>query len=383
MKKIKILLPIMLFALCSCGETTDNGNDLAYDVGIKYLQECTNNVDTFDAIGFNEKLDKLNIVVSTETYKINNETDEQEGDKVVAEALNAKISGEFDVALSGLTTATSFEGLKASLKASGTASVSAQGENVFGNKESINLAAQAVLDEGNVYVDASNEDLQALITSNAGVTVPEKFYVDVPFPEDSSVEFPLFKDTMVEGSIEAIKIQINELIKKNSSNLTDEQLDTLTKALEDTIASFISFKEYKNDKYEVSLQINKTNLSLAISEMAKQLVRVMNPEATEDQVTQMASMMSTRALPYIAGIDHINMSAMFTKTSFISSSADIDAKVLAANSTSSGTDSDLTTVTNVYADLELVTSATMSFGKDVKVLSIANKEEYVNLPLSE
>ena len=197
------------------------------------------------------------------------------------------------------------------------------------------------------------------------------------------MEFPLFKDTMVEGSIEAIKIQINELIKKNSSNLTDEQLDTLTKALEDTIASFISFKEYKNDKYEVSLQINKTNLSLAISEMAKQLVRVMNPEATDDQVTQMASMMSTMALPYIAGIDHINMSAMFTKTSFISSSADIDAKVLAANSTSSGTDSDLTTVTNVYADLELVTSATMSFGKDVKVLSIANKEEYVNLPLSE
>lgn len=117
--------------------------------------------------------------------------------------------------------------------------------------------------------------------------------------------------------------------------------------------------------------------------MAKQLVRVMNPEATDDQVTQMASMMSTMALPYIAGIDHINMSAMFTKTSFISSSADIDAKVLVDSTTISGTDSDLTTVTNVYADLELVTSATMSFGKDVKVLSIANKEEYVNLPLSE
>ena len=194
MKKTKILLPIMLFALCSCGETTDSkGKAMEYNEGVKLLQNCVSNVDTYDAIGFNANLEKYDLHVFTDSYQANADTHEKSSESTITDVVQASVNGEFDVAVSGLTSATAFKELKASVKANLNADVKSKGQSVFGdNKEPVALSAQFVLDEGNGYVDV-NKQLKDLISANAGVKIPEKFYAPVVFDE-SNITFPLFNN---------------------------------------------------------------------------------------------------------------------------------------------------------------------------------------------
>ena len=397
MKKTKFLLPIMLFALCSCGETNsgsnqpaDEGKAIEYTQGVKLLQDCVNNVDTFDAIGFNENLEQYDLRVFNDSYQADADTYEKSGDSTITDVLQASVNGQFDVAVSGLTSATSFNELKASVKANLNADVKAAGQSVFGdNKEPVALSAQFVLDEGNGYVDV-NEQLKNLISDNAGVEIPEKFYAPVVFDE-SSLTFPLFSNDLIENAIESAKAQIKELIKENADGLTDEQIEELTESVKNAIASFVSFKEYNDGKYEVSVELTKTNLTIAVNAIATNVVMIalgnQSSAMTEDQIADMVKGMTESITSNFDGIDHIKLSAMFSEKAFLSAKADLDVKVkVSSRESTSATDegaSSLVSVIDTYLDMKLKSSTTLSFGEDVKVLTIANKEEYTLVDLDD
>lgn len=388
MKKTKILLPIMLFALCSCGETTDSkGKVMEYSEGVKLLQNCVSNVDTYDAIGFNANLEKYDLHVFTDSYQVNADTNEKSSESTITDVVQASVNGEFDVAVSGLTSATAFNELKASVKANLNADVKSKGQSVFGdNKEPVALSAQFVLDAGNGYVDV-NKQLQDLISANAGVEIPEKFYAPVVFDE-SNITFPLFNNDLIENGIETTKAQIEALIKKNADGLTDEQVSKLIETVKNTLSSFVSFKVYQGGKYEVSVEINKTNLTLAINTIATSVAKAaMGDQAsnlTDDQLAEMVKGMTESITSNFDGIDHINLSAMFSEKAFLSAKADVDVKVKTLSEQSTSPD-DTTSISiiDTYLDMKLKSSTTLSFGEDVKVLTIANKEEYTLVNLDD
>lgn len=388
MKKTKILLPIMLFALCSCGETTDSkGKAMEYSEGVKLLQNCASNVDTYDAIGFNANLEKYDLHVFTDSYQVNADTHEKSSESTITDVVQASVNGEFDVAVSGLTSATAFNELKASVKANLNADVKSEGQSVFGdNKEPVAISAQFVLDEGNGYVDV-NKQLQDLISANAGVEIPEKFYAPVVFDE-SNITFPLFNNDLIENGIETTKAQIEALIKKNADGLTDEQVSKLIETVKNTLSSFVSFKVYQGGKYEVSVEINKTNLTLAINTIATSVAKAaMGDQAsnlTDEQLAEMVKGMTESITSNFDGIDHINLSAMFSEKAFLSAKADVDVKVKTLSEQSTSPD-DTTSISiiDTYLDMKLKSSTTLSFGEDVKVLTIANKEEYTLVNLDD
>mgnify|MGYP004656645177 FL=1 len=386
MKKTKILLPIMLFALCSCGETTDSkGKAMEYSEGVKLLQNCVSNVDTYDAIGFNANLEKYDLHVFTDSYHADVDTHEKSGESTITDVVQASVSGEFDVAVSGLTSATAFNELKASVKANLNADVKSEGQSVFGdNKEPVAISAQLVLDEGNGYVDV-NKQLKDLISANAGVEIPEKFYAPVVFDE-SNITFPLFNNDLIENGIETTKAQIEALIKENAEGLTDEQVSKLIETVKNTLSSFVSFKVYQGGKYEVSVELNKTNLTLAVNTIATSIAKAaMGDNAsnlTDEQLAEMVKGMTESITSNFDGINHINLSAMFSEKAFLSAKADVDVKVKTSSRQSTSPDeTNSISVVDTYIDMKLKSSTTLSFGEDVKVLTIANKEEYtlVNL----
>lgn len=388
MKKTKFLLPIMLFALCSCGETTDSkGKAMEYSEGVKLLQNCVSNVDTYDAIGFNANLEKYDLHVFTDSYQVNADTHEKSSESTITDVVQASVNGEFDVAVSGLTSATAFNELKASVKANLNADVKSEGQSVFGdNKEPVALSAQFVLDEGNGYVDV-NKQLKDLISANAGVEIPEKFYAPVAFDE-SNITFPLFNNDLIENGIETTKAQIEALIKENAEGLTAEQVSKLIETVKNTLSSFVSFKVYQGGKYEVSVEINKTNLTIAINTIATSVAKAaMGDQAsnlTDDQLAEMVKGMTESITSKFDGINHINLSAMFSEKTFLSAKADVDVKV--KTSSEQPTSPDETTsisIIDTYLDMKLKSSATLSFGEDVKVLTIANKEEYTLVNLDD
>lgn len=388
MKKTKILLPIMLFALCSCGETTDSkGKAMEYSEGVKLLQNCVSNVDTYDAIGFNANLEKYDLHVFTDSYQVNADTHEKSSESTITDVVQASVNGEFDVAVSGLTSATAFNELKASVKANLNADVKSEGQSVFGdNKEPVALSAQFVLDEGNGYVDV-NKQLKDLISTNAGVEIPEKFYAPVVFDE-SNITFPLFNNDLIENGIETTKAQIEALIKENAEGLTDEQFSKLIETVKNTLSSFVSFKVYQGGKYEVSVEINKTNLTLAINTIATSVVKAaMGDQAsnlTDDQLAEMVKGMTESITSNFDGIDHINLSAMFSEKAFLSAKTDVDVKVKTLSQQSTSPDeNNLISVIDTYLDMKLKSSTTLSFGEDVKVLTIVNKEEYTLVNLGD
>lgn len=388
MKKTKILLPIMLFALCSCGETTDSkGKAMEYSEGVKLLQNCVSNVDTYDAIGFNANLEKYDLHVFTDSYQVNADTNEKSSESTITDVVQASVNGEFDVAVSGLTSATAFNELKASVKANLNADVKSKGQSVFGdNKEPVALSAQFVLDEGNGYVDV-NKQLQDLISANAGVEIPEKFYAPVVFDE-SNITFPLFNNDLIENGIETTKAQIEALIKTNAEGLTDEQVSKLIETVKNTLSSFVSFKVYQGGKYEVSVEINKTNLTLAINTIATSVAKAaMGDQAsnlTDDQLAEMVKGMTESITSNFDGIDHINLSAMFSEKAFLSAKADVDVKVKTSSEQSTSPDETTSiSIIDTYLDMKLKSSTTFSFGEDVKVLTIANKEEYTLVNLDD
>lgn len=388
MKKTKILLPIMLFALCSCGETTDSkGKAMEYNEGVKLLQNCVSNVDTYDAIGFNANLEKYDLHVFTDSYQVNADTNEKSSESTITDVVQASVNGEFDVAVSGLTSATAFKELKASVKANLNADVKAEGQSVFGdNKEPVAISAQFVLDEGNGYVDV-NKQLKDLISANAGVKIPEKFYAPVVFDE-SNITFPLFNNDLIENGIETTKAQIEALIKKNAEGLTDEQISKLIETVKNTLSSFVSFKVYQGGKYEVSVEINKTNLTLAINTIATSVAKAaMGDQAsnlTDEQLAEMVKGMTESITSNFDGIDHINLSAMFSEKAFLSAKADVDVKVKTSSEQStSPNETTSISVIDTYLDMKLKSSTTLSFGEDVKVLTIANKEEYTLVNLDD
>lgn len=388
MKKTKILLPIMLFALCSCGETTDSkGKAMEYSEGVKLLQNCVSNVDTYDAIGFNANLEKYDLHVFTDSYHADADTHEKSSESTITDVVQASVSGEFDVAVSGLTSATAFNELKASVKANLNADVKSEGKSVFGdNKEPVAISAQLVLDEGNGYVDV-NKQLQDLISSNAGVEIPEKFYAPVVFDE-SNITFPLFNNDLIENSIETIKAKIKALIKENAEGLTDEQISKLIETVKNTLSSFVSFKVYQGGKYEVSVELNKTNLTLAVNTIATSIAKAaMGDNAsnlTDDQLADMVKEMTKSITSNFDGINHINLSAMFSEKAFLSTNADVDVKVKTSSDQSTSPDDTTSiSVVDTYIDMKLKSSTTLSFGEDVKVLTIANKEEYTLLDLDD
>lgn len=388
MKKTKILLPIMLFALCSCGETTDSkGKAMDYSEGVKLLQNCVSNVDTYDAIGFNANLEKYDLHVFTDSYQVNADTNEKSSESTITDVVQASVNGEFDVAVSGLTSATAFNELKASVKANLNADVKSKGQSVFGdNKEPVALSAQFVLDEGNGYVDV-NKQLQDLISANAGVEIPEKFYAPVVFDE-SNITFPLFNNDLIENGIETTKAQIEALIKTNAEGLTDEQVSKLIETVKNTLSSFVSFKVYQGGKYEVSVEINKTNLTLAINTIATSVAKAaMGDQAsnlTDDQLAEMVKGMTESITSNFDGIDHINLSAMFSEKAFLSAKADVDVKVKTSSEQSTSPDETTSiSIIDTYLDMKLKSSTTLSFGEDVKVLTIANKEEYTLVNLDD
>lgn len=388
MKKTKILLPIMLFALCSCGETTDSkGKAMEYSEGVKLLQNCVSNVDTYDAIGFNANLEKYDLHVFTDSYQVNADTHEKSSESTITDVVQASVNGEFDVAVSGLTSATAFKELKASVKANLNADVKSEGQSVFGdNKEPVALSAQFVLDEGNGYVDV-NKQLKDLISANAGVEIPEKFYTPVAFDE-SNITFPLFNNDLIENGIKTTKAQIEALIKKNAEGLTDEQISKLIETVKNTLSSFVSFKVYQGGKYEVSVEINKTNLTLAINTIATSIAKAaMGDQAsnlTDEQLAEMVKGMTEPITSNFDGIDHINLSAMFSEKAFLSAKADVDVKVKTLSEQSTSPDETTSiSVIDTYLDMKLKSSTTLSFGEDVKVLTIANKEEYTLVNLGD
>lgn len=388
MKKTKILLPIMLFALCSCGETTDSkGKAMEYNEGVKLLQNCVSNVDTYDAIGFNANLEKYDLHVFTDSYQVNADTHEKSSESTITDVVQASVNGEFDVAVSGLTSATAFKELKASVKANLNADVKSKGQSVFGdNKEPVALSAQFVLDEGNGYVDV-NKQLKDLISANAGVKIPEKFYAPVVFDE-SNITFPLFNNDLIENGIETTKAQIEALIKKNAEGLTDEQISKLIETVKNTLSSFVSFKVYQGGKYEVSVEINKTNLTLAINTIATSVAKAaMGDQAsnlTDEQLAEMVKGMTESITSNFDGIDHITLSAMFSEKAFLSAKADVDVKVKTSSEQSTSPDETTSiSVIDTYLDMKLKSSTTLSFGEDVKVLTIANKEEYTLVNLDD
>ncbi len=396
MKKTKFLLPIMLFALCSCGETNsgsnsaDEGKTIEYTQGVKLLQDCVNNVDTFDAIGFNANLEQFDLHVFNDSYHADADTYEKSGDSTITDVLQASVNGQFDVAVSGLTSATSFNELKASVKANLNADVKAAGQSVFGdNKEPIVLSAQLVLDEGNGYVDV-NEQLRNIISDNAGVEIPEKFYSPFIFDE-SSVAFPLFSADLIENGIDVAKAQIKDLIKENADGLTDEQIEELTESVKNTIASFVTFKEYNGGKYEVSVELTKTNLTLAVNTIATQFIKTaygtQSSAMTDEQIAEMVKGVTEPITSNFDGIDHIKLSAMFSEKAFLSSSVDVDANIKVSSyegsSSADGEEISSVNITDTYLDVKLKSSTTLSFGNDVKVLTIANKEEYTLVNLDD
>lgn len=388
MKKTKILLPIMLFALCSCGETTDSkGKAMEYNEGVKLLQNCVSNVDTYDAIGFNANLEKYDLHVFTDSYQANADTHEKSSESTITDVVQASVNGEFDVAVSGLISATAFKELKASVKANLNADVKSKGQSVFGdNKEPVAISAQFVLDEGNGYVDV-NKQLKDLISANAGVEIPEKFYAPVVFDE-SNITFPLFNNDLIENGIETTKAKIEALIKENAEGLTDEQVSKLIETVKNTLSSFVSFKVYQGGKYEVSVELNKTNLTLAVNTIATSIAKAaMGDNAsnlTDDQLADMVKEMTKSITSIFDGINHINLSAMFSEKAFLSTNADVDVKVKTSSDQSTSPDDTTSiSVVDTYIDMKLKSSTTLSFGEDVKVLTIANKEEYTLLDLDD
>jgi len=237
MKIKKILYVLPLACLFSCNQVNvgnnvipSGGTKMTYQDGSKKLNDTLNNLTKIDALGVSIKDANLYLksVMTMDNLSSTLVCDIQDLD--------------FDAKVSGLTTATDLNGMKASLEGHVKGSITQDEVKLL----SVDASAKAYLTDSKLYLDFSDKGFKALLNSGTVTTLPyDKFFGPVTL----DVEYPI----------------INTEYTADFSELF-AALDQINQ----TYSDFITYKSY-NNYYGFMFEINKDNMKKVLEDYIDQI----------------------------------------------------------------------------------------------------------------
>lgn len=238
MKIKKILYILPLACLFSCNQTNvDNnvipsgGTKMTYQEGSKKLNDTLTNLTKIDALGVSIK--DANFYLKSDIF-----VNDVSSTSIVCEIQDL----DFDAKVSGLTTATDLNGIKASLEGHVKGSVSQDDTK----KLSVDASAKAYVTQSKLYLDLSDKGIKNL--SNAGIITPlpyDKFYGSIV----SDAQYPI-----IDTEYTADFSQLFEALDQINQNYSD----------------FITYKSY-NNYYGFMIEINKDNMKKVLKDYIDQI----------------------------------------------------------------------------------------------------------------
>ena len=257
-----------------------------------------------------------------------------EAPKTTNNELSFKLNeGSLELAVTGLTNASTFAQLQASAKANAKVSFSLTDTDISLNNES--MLMEFYLKENKLYGNASRNILDLMGTS---ADEPTQVYGVLPegieemIQEETGLTFPLLSQANID--------YIEGLIEEQMNSQAPEQPDQDVSAMVDLIDDFakvvyenlFSVNKYGSE-YLLTLNLTKENINSNIEKLidaAKEqglLTYIVAGELNEEQYTQFKTEIMNVVSQYTSGINHIKYSVVFDATMVKSMAFDIDASL--------------------------------------------------------
>lgn len=257
-----------------------------------------------------------------------------EAPKTTNNELSFKLNeGSLELAVAGLTNASTFAQLEASAKANAKVSFSLTDTDISLNNES--MLMEFYLKENKLYGNASRNLLDLM---GASSDEPTQVYGVLPegieemIQEETGLTFPLLSQANID--------YIEGLIEEQMNSQAPEQPDQDVSAMVDLIDDFakvvyenlFSVNKYGSE-YLLTLNLTKENINSNIEKLidaAKEqglLTYIVAGELNEEQYTQFKTEIMNVVSQYTSGINHIKYSVVFDATMVKSMAFDIDASL--------------------------------------------------------
>ena len=257
-----------------------------------------------------------------------------EAPKTTNNELSFKLNeGSLELAVAGLTNASTFAQLQASAKANAKVSFSLTDTDISLNNES--MLMEYYLKENKLYGNASRNILDLMGTS---ADEPTQVYGVLPegieemIQEETGLTFPLLSQANID--------YIEGLIEEQMNSQAPEQPDQDVSAMVDLIDDFakvvyenlFSVNKYGSE-YLLTLNLTKENINSNIEKLiaaAKEqglLTYIVGGELDAEQYTQFKTEIMNVVSQYTSGINHIKYSVVFDATMVKSMAFDIDASL--------------------------------------------------------
>lgn len=257
-----------------------------------------------------------------------------EAPKTTNNELSFKLNeGSLELAVAGLTNASTFAQLEASAKANAKVSFSLTDTDISLNNES--MLMEYYLKENKLYGNASRNLLDLM---GASSDEPTQVYGVLPegieemIQEETGLTFPLLSQANID--------YIEGLIEEQMNSQAPEQPDQDVSAMVDLIDDFakvvyenlFSVNKYGSE-YLLTLNLTKENINSNIEKLidaAKEqglLTYIVAGELNEEQYTQFKTEIMNVVSQYTSGINHIKYSVVFDATMVKSMAFDIDASL--------------------------------------------------------
>lgn len=241
--------------------------------------------------------------------------------------------GSLELAVAGLTNASTFAQLEASAKANAKVSFSLTDTDISLNNES--MLMEYYLKENKLYGNASRNILDLM---GAPADEPTQVYGVLPegieemIQEETGLTFPLLSQANID--------YIEGLIEEQMNSQAPEQPDQDVSAMVDLIDDFakvvyenlFSVNKYGSE-YLLTLNLTKENINSNIEKLidaAKEqglLTYIVGGELDAEQYTQFKTEIMNVVSQYTSGINHIKYSVVFDATMVKSMAFDIDASL--------------------------------------------------------
>lgn len=301
-KRFLVPLTFLLF-LTSCGNAEKK--EVSFNEGFEVLQKAISSTEIPDRIGASFVAEKLN-VESLEKRTENNQT--------VTISNKLGISNmDLNFAIEGLTSATDFNGLKASLTLGGSLKYQVTNSADSSKNQDLTfseLFVGAYVDNSNFYADISNSALKTLLTKiSPEIVTYSKIYLPIN-TTNSGITFPIIS-----------KDAISQITNNDGYNNFIEQIKNMDVTIFNDIVKMYSLGD---NRFELSISANAENVTKAYVDYI-----MSNAEGTGDSVvtSEMYELYLAQMKDYVSEfIDHINLSLVFNEKGF--SSLDVDMKVM-------------------------------------------------------
>lgn len=352
MKKNKLLVLLIpaLFAV-GCGENNsgndynlpENGKDMAFTDAKAKFSNTLKEMDSTDALGV--KIEDAAIKLNVKTFK----------NKNLQTNANVELS-DFDLffGVKGLTSATKFSEFEASASTGikGNLTIENTNDSSANINKTLDVSAAAYIKDGNAYVDASNENLIALLKDMANITLENtKFYVPVP-ADDEATSYPLLKDGMLESTFDKVYTKITSSIPTTTFN--------------DITTTFMTCKSYNDKEWGIQLSADKEGILSYARKTIEDSMSNLGDMMTSEQKTSAieSGMQQVEEMLTKSNFDHVNAGIIFNDKQLKTIFVDVKAGAYVSEENSDG---DTTTSNETNVNFEVKTYVNFLYGNDVQM----------------